>query len=632
MIQNLGQQSRRRIRSALPILVSVIIIGYIAFAFDGKAILQRFSNADFGWLLISFLSLIFVHIIASFRFLILLNIPLRITNFMHVNHANSLSLLAGTVFFNFFGQAVSRSHFIAKSKIHSDAVIIGIIEKFWSMLFLMIGAGLGSFLIFDYITIPERIILEWGITVGLCTLAASIAVFMLCRYGELTYDGTKSIDSLINAWPTILCSLAIQCLTLIAYLSIIAAFSLEVSWIRITCGILMVMLIASLPITVSGWGVRELSAGFIFALIGLTIEDGIAAGVAVGLLSILSLLANYIASHQLIKGLPSLIRLQQEKQASISTSASYLLGIALVFALVPIFVRVPTASGGISVSAADPLAILIGFSALLRLFTDNSHQRWWKIDGFALTLMLSASLLVGSALLGFWRFGITDWVLYNRLGGLFIIAAYLLSGLMLARWYHGSTRDLILAILAVTFLLEYGLDLFILLAGFSDFVHHPGHEFLTGWTGNRNKTAFILLVILSSILIWTKDSKPQKTRFAFGLVFLLSLFLAINGSRSGIATLVLIGIWFVVMHMRTLKYRWHILFAITAGAAVSLFAVAIVSPKVLLLEYWFNINNERFNSMVIAWELFLHYPVFGSGLGYFTQNYLETYGGPLVIH
>jgi hypothetical protein len=58
--------------------------------------------------------------------------------------------------------------------------------------------------------------------------------------------------------------------------------------------VLVVLLLAGVPLTVSGWGVREAGAALCFAAVGLLAADGVAAAVGYGLLSLVAALPGVV--------------------------------------------------------------------------------------------------------------------------------------------------------------------------------------------------------------------------------------------------------------------------------------------------------------------------------------------------
>ena len=439
----------------------------------------------------------------------------------------------------------------------------------------------------------------------------------------------------------------------------------DTSWVMTTAIFSVVMLGAALPISFAGWGIRELSAGFIFAFLGLDPSVGVLAAAVIGVLSLLALaghgvIISFIKSTK-SKTLPSTI--EQIGETHLERALAFFSGIAIAV-LVGFQARIPTGSGALTVNLADPVAFLAAISFLIIWYREYLHQAVWRINGLAPAMFLFVIMISYGWTYGYVNYGVVDWASFNRGVGFLVLLAYLFSGSMVTAFFgRRAVRLIIRAILISTLCI---LVLYVSTIYFLDkdtISRLQWRTFLfNGFIGNRNALAFVLTLVLSTSLAIKEPILGRWRPTAISLIFFLLL---ISGSRTGIITaglVVAVAMYFGYFSLKELVQTLIATVAISflhflltyliaylsllganiltganmpAGANVPAGAKGITGTSVLksldskLLS---RINVDRVASYRLGFEMWLANPVFGAGMGAFISEYMNDFRVPLTIH
>ncbi|MDX1634877.1 MAG: hypothetical protein R3280_09585, partial [Marinobacter sp.] len=136
----------------------------------------------------------------------------------------------------------------------------------------------------------------WWLVPALLVLLALVFRVPLLRY--LRRLG-RDLHRALLAWPAFAVQLAASGLIVASYLAVFLALAaglgagLEgdaagLDWARLLPLCAALLLAMALPMTIAGWGVREGVAALLWPLAGLPAEQGVALGVAYGLLVLVS--------------------------------------------------------------------------------------------------------------------------------------------------------------------------------------------------------------------------------------------------------------------------------------------------------------------------------------------------------
>lgn len=401
-----------------------------------------------------------------------------------------------------------------------------------------------------------------------------------------------------------------------------------------------------MPVSLAGWGVREMSAVFALGAIGVASGNALLSALVVGAGSLIAMAAlSAISLSSWREPAAKRLDIAQSLNVNYGTLLAYAVPLA-VATLVLFQIHVPLASGTLlNVNLADPIALLGGAMFLLQSVQRKQVPEWrvphLNLAVAATTLVLVIALFIGAA-----RFGFTEWAVVNRFFGWFVVLSYAMTGALMFRAASAdSTRLLLLTFIGATMaivLLELSL-LTAVAAGARYKLSLPVFtDAISGFAQNRNSFAFQILMALAATFVVAQGRRQRQI-----IVTTLLLGLWFTGSRSGwIAVSVL---FIAAIYLRAVSIRELapcalpcLILAITPLALTWMVvpprptdgAVPIIAPTVTpLLVPTATDTDERMLSLRLGWDMFLTYPLFGGGLGAF-RNLGITDGvkPPLLVH
>lgn len=395
---------------------------------------------------------------------------------------------------------------------------------------------------------------------------------------------------------------------------------------------------ASMPISVGGWGVREMTAVYVLGLLGISATDAITVSIMVGLCSTLIIMLSAPFS---LKG-SEILTLKKPPYSSIQTSAdiekiaAWVIG--MITAVTVFFQAYITLPGGVAnLNLADPFAILALAAVVIHTLFARELPHW-RLPSFNLALALISLLLVFGFTRGWMQIGITQWALGGRLIGWLVLLGYLSSGYLLVvnSGNHGLRRLVETLTATAAFVVIVQMALRLLDAwGFNPGVYLAAN--FEGYAGNRNAFAFQLLTTMASLLGYTKvygqhrkiGLKSKRTLLIPLLLGVLLTGLVWTGSRAGIGIgVLLIGAGFSRLYDRkimTLSVAIAIVFWLIVWFTVQSAAV----QSAISGDYS---DNERLATFTHALDLWQQSPILGAGLGVFIAQSAAWLGHPQVIH
>jgi len=568
---------------------------------------------------------------------------------------NILSQIVGLFAFQTLGQMVFRStyggYFVNNPQ---RLAALTLLEKVVAFSTLMIISVSGSFYITRNIEIGSRESLAILITL-LAILMSVVSV-----YGFALTPGQRRFGRKVGSFfrraglgRAAAISFVMHAMMLLSYILIAHTYLPDTSWVMTIAIFSVVMLGAALPISFAGWGIRELSAGFIFSFLGLDPSAGVLAAAVIGVLSLLALaghgvIINFIKSSK-AKTLPNTV--DQIGETHLEGALAFFSGIAIAV-LVGFQVRIPTGSGELTVNLADPVAFLAAISFLIIWYRSYLHHAVWRIKGLAPAMVLFAVMIVYGWTYGYVHYGAIDWASFNRGLGFLVLLAYLFSGSMVTAFFgRRAIRLIVRAILIST------LCILVLYVSTIDFLDKDTirnlrwRSFLfNGLIGNRNALAFVLTLVLSTALAIKEPILGRWRPTAISLIFFLLL---ICGSRTGIIAAGLLVA--VAMYFRYFSVK-ELVQTLIATVAISLLHFLITQFLTYVLVHDANIptsakgtsgasvlksmdakllskiHSDRVASYKLGLEMWLENPVFGAGMGAFISKYMNDFRVPLTIH
>jgi hypothetical protein len=466
--------------------------------------------------------------------------------------------------------------------------------------------------------------------------------------------GIRSRRSLAQFLKVVVITIIAQALVLGAFVLGGMGLAPDIGLVSLLAAAAITSFAASLPISVNGWGVREVTAIFAFGHVGIAPSSALAISILVGLCSTAVVLA----------ALPYLLRKENEMIGGIAPSdkktdrlpieKTATWGLVTASAIFIFFqIHIPLDGGVINLNLADPFAVL----ALATVATHSLYARElprWRVPKFNTLLLLVGLVLLLAFLNGLQVIGVTQWALAGRLFGWLILIGYLCIGVLTASYLGkmGIWRFIESMIAtAVVVVLFHAFMRWLVFSGWLDPAGMPLN--FEGFSGNRNAFAFQLLVCSALLLAYTGKAKEgrevtfrslrsSRDEFLAALHGVVLTGLVFTGSRAGILT----GLMLILgaglsrfVHRRILlkSVIYGLLFWLAfawllpwvsqtlAGEANARYAVqSIFSNEASNIERWETIQR--------GFDMWLESPWLGAGVGVFIEASTEWFKQPIVIH
>lgn len=439
-----------------------------------------------------------------------------------------------------------------------------------------------------------------------------------------------------------------QALVVASFVVGLRAAAPQTDMLSLVAAAAVVSFAAGLPISVNGWGVREVAAIHVFGLLGVPAGQALAVSVAVGVCATAVVLAAapLALPRAAADGAVAARASTSDRGAGAGPDeAAFTRTIVWLFMLavsVLVFFQVPIPLMGsvTTVNLADPFALVALALFGLHWFAARRPPPW---RGRALGpwMILAAAAMGVAFLIGVARFGITPWALGNRLTGLALLAGYLSVGaLAVAVGGNRALRQLVqmLLLAAATVTVVHLCARIGTAAGWFEIARLPPN--FEAYAGNRNAYAFQMLVVATVAAayaaVWARSQRSLPFVLPMAMV-LLGVWL--SQSRAGLITAAALGL---VGFVTARVHRRSIAFA-TLGTAAAVLMIYALRPWFDLMAggmvrasppaaLQFASDAERWESLTRGLGLWLDHPLFGAGLGAFVHGHLVETGTLLVIH
>ena len=537
--------------------------------------------------------------------------------------AVSAGSLAGALFFQIVGQLTARGVIAGRGGMPFAAVVvITAYERVTAAIVSAVFALGGAFFIFGNVYL-DRSAGGADLIKIIGGLVAATAAGALMGYGRIA---ARAVTPLLTVHFARRC-LAVIGLTLIVQIPVQAAYviaahtlSPQTSIADLLAASAIVMFAASIPISLAGWGMREMSAVVGLGAIGVPAHAALTAAVTIGIGSMLVFGALAAIS------LPNAGVSKRPKDV-LARSVDYYRVLTWVLpigaaTLVLFQVYVPVQSGLLNVNLADPFAILGGvLFALTAIGLRRAPQ--WRVPYINLAVTAATLVLTISLFIGAYRFGWTTWAVVNRFFGWFVLLAYGATGALIVEAAKTIGLRTILLTFAGAAAAVAGIETALVTMKSLSF-QFPGNPVAAeGFALNRNLFAFQLVMAITALVTFARGTAVQIALLA---LIMTALFFA--GSRSGwIAAIVVVAMSY---YLRATNAR-EILSSI--ACACILCATTIVDASAPPIVPNVSSTQERLVSIMGGLKLFWDHPVFGAGLGAFRNQMIPTAEGlPLVIH
>ncbi len=583
-------------------------------------------------------------------------------NWRSLFFAHSIGQVSNQIFLNIIGQSLSRAAALAADGVPFSASVLA---TYWeriqaaAVLFLLsLGSLWYLFVNIHFDLLPAGLSL---LSLLGAMLAAAIVVAATVLHPAGLLNGVPGgLRAMVRQWPSLVITLLAHACMLGAYLALLRGIGVMRLDGEVISALIIVMFTSSLPISFSGWGIRELSAAQALGAIGIGESAAVASAVTIGLLYLFLVVIFAVVSTTVV------MRHRKKYAAQRAPTAAFTPGIdwgnlgvtigALLCAVLMFFqLRLPTGSGELTVNIADLIALTSLGLAPYFLWT---HRHTLPLPRLLLIGLTAVSVVFLAALVyGYSRFGWTSWAFVNRGLGWLIILGYVATGFAITMTTDRQRRIILSAFVATgvtVAILQIGL----LLGVLSGIKFHPDVFSLPlkGHAGNTN--AFAVQMVMTgaaAIAAWRLGLFGRREYLLPLILSLIAASIYFCHSRAGLGMLLILLAAMMIFpagrHRRDLlpALLWPIAtlllstqFYIVYSFLTDLFAVQwlvgdqnYVTTLTGLLQV--NIERqsgdlERWTSIADGWAMWLERPIFGNGLGAYMHHYLSATGGPLIIH
>lgn len=594
-------------------------------------------------------------------------------NWRSLFFAHSIGQVSNQIFLNIIGQSLSRAAALAADGVPFSASVIA---TYWeriqaaAVLFLLSLASLWYLFVnihFDLLPAGLSLLSLLG---ALAATSAVVAVTALRPAGMLDQLGNH-LRAASRLWPSVLITLLAHACMLGAYLSLLWGLDVMRADGAVIAALIVVMFTSSLPISFSGWGIRELSAAQALGSIGISESVAVASAVAIGLLYLFLVVVFAVISTVIVMRHRKKYAARQQAVAVASTpgidwsNLGLIAGSVLCALLLFFQLRIPTSGSELTANIADLIALTSLGLAPYFLWT---HRQTLPLPRVLLAGLAGISLVILFSLVhGYVRFGWTSWAFLNRGLGWLILLGYAATGIAVAL-ATDRYRRVVLATFVATgttvAVLQIG-HLLAMLAGVKlspDVFVLP----LRGYAGNSNAFAVQMIMTAASAMVAYHLGIFGRRNYMLPLILsVIAIVIYFGHSRAGLG---MFGIALAVMMLfpagqARLKLLpallWPIVALLISSELRTIYAFAL-QMLVQIIEFFApnaapgeivssaHINSfammlqvnierqagdlERWTSISDGWAMWLEAPIFGSGLGAFMHHYLTATGGPLIIH
>jgi hypothetical protein len=622
---------KRVLKPAVSIILLAGVIFVVGYYYGTSEILDDIRAISVGALCAILLALFANAFAAVLRFKVIAGEIEHPVAFRRAVAVVSAGSLAGAVFFQIAGQLMARGVVAGRGGIpFASVVVITAYERFTAAIVSALFALGGAFFIFGNVYLDQSSGGAELLKIMAGLIAATTAGALL-GYGRMA---VRTITPLLTRHFVQRC-LTIIGLTLLVQIPMQAAYvmaahtlSPQTSIANLVAASAIVMFATSVPISLAGWGLREMSAVVGLGAIGVPAHAALTAAVLIGIGSLL------VVGILAAVSLPGSKTARQPAQTRAAKSIDYYHVLAWVLpigaaTLVLFQIYVPVQSGLLNVNLADPLAMLGGVLFILSCVR-LGHLPRWRVAYVNLAAAVATLVLGGSLLIGADRFGWTTWAVTNRFLGWFVLLAYAATGALIVRAGQKEGFRTILLTFAGATAAVAGVEVFLVMLAGLGFQIPVVPTAAEGFSLNHNFFAFQLLMAMSAAVAAVHGASLR--------IIILALVMAglyFSVSRSGwiAAVFVLATAWYLrVVNLRELSIA--ILGAASAAIVVVLLSnLNLAGPALPQFVPTTTSTQERLTTIVGGLKLFLDHPVFGAGLGAFrNEMHMASSGIPLLIH
>ncbi len=564
--------------------------------------------------------------------------------------AHSIGQISNQILLNVIGQSISRAAALAPDGV---PLSVSIMATYWermqaaAILFLLSLGGLWYLFInlhFDVLPTTKYM----ASLIAALSITAIVVALTALRSARLLQHLPSQLRGILRLWPSLLLTLAAHGCMLGTYLSLLWGLGISPFDGRVIAALIIVMFTASLPISFSGWGIREFSAAQALGVIGISESTAVASAVSIGLISLLVTVLFMICSSLLLlrRRPPALAPSSADMSIAIDWSGIAVTACAILCATLLFFqVRIPLQGGELTGNLADLIALTsLGLTPIFLWKHRNAlpAPSVLIIGLFAVSAVFAISLFYGYS-----RFGWTSWAFINRGLGWLIILGYTTTGLSIAMSGKAQYRDAVLGAVVATGTTLAVLQIILLVASLvgvsiqRDIFALP----LQAYAGNTNAFAVQMSVTAAAAITAQHLGLFDRWKYLLpAILTVLGIVIYYSHSRAGmgIFAITLIAMMVFPGHLPRRRLVPAILLPPLAIAAFSflydkVYNHLLTENSFVILMLAVNVTREsgdleRWKSIIDGWQMWLQHPVFGSGLGAYMEQHISATGRALIIH
>ena len=588
-------------------------------------------------------------------------------NWRSLFFAHSIGQVSNQIFLNIIGQSLSRAAALAADGVPFSASVIA---TYWEriqaagVLFLLSLVSLWYlFVNIHFDLLPAGLSLLS--LLGAMLVAAIVVALTVLRPAGMLSGVPGGLRAVLRLWPSVVITLLAHSCMLGAYITLLWGIGIARIDGTVIAALIVVMFTSSLPISFSGWGIRELSAAQALGAVGVDESAAVASAVAIGLLYLLLVVVFAVISTTIVMRHRRKYTAQTPPVTAPAPSIDWsnlgVIGGTLLCTLLLFFqLRIPTSSGELTANVADLIALTSLGLAPYFLWT---HRHTLPLPRVLLTGLAAVSLVLAASLVhGYLRFGWTSWAFLNRGLGWLIIMGYVTTGIAITMTTERYRRIILSAFIATgTAIAALQIVLmFVILGGFR---FHPDIFSLPlkAYAGNTNAFAVQMIMTGAAAIAARHLGLYGRRNYLLPLILsIIAVAIYFCHSRAGLGMFVIMlaammifpaamprrdllpaALWSIAALLASTQF--YLLYSLLLRLVGELLALRggllgdqnYISILTELLQV--NIERqsgdlERWTSITDGWAMWLERPVFGSGLGAYMHHYLSTTGGPLVIH
>lgn len=622
----------KKLRIIFSVAALVLAVVFVVWTSDLNTLALSASRVPASAFVLVFVVMTLGYLLASIRVQTFAAYAGHNLTFRGAVAAVSSGQIAGNFFFQIVGQTIARGALLSRAGIPvATTVVITGYERLLALLVSVVMAAVGAVYIFGTISIDSQ---SGGYDLAKLFMGAVLAMGGAAWLGW----GKRALATMPPFKPHyvgriligLLMSAAIQLSTMAAYIVVAHALAPSIPLLLLAAAASVVMLAASLPISLAGWGIREVSAVFALGAVGLSPSESLISAVTIGLLSLF--VAGVLALLSINAWKSNISSSTSASASGIDYSGALKTWLPIAGAVAIAFqIYLPTGSGQINVNFADPIAILGGALFVIWHIRSRAFPQW-RLPNVNLFLACFSLMTLFALLNGYAQIGWTSWALTSKAVGWLILMAYFFVGasivdadpkegfFVLLGTYAGSVTAIAALDLTLMVLRNVGVAVPEAMLPFR----------IAGFAQNANAFAFQLLLALAAILVLRMD-RVKKCAVA-AILFSAIWF---SGSRAGFGSMLVLlavtplTIW--GLQLAALK-RFAVVAVLVVVMTVALLLITASNESSVFYSLLYNQDSDRFSSILGGISLFRANPLLGAGLGVYVHDHMAKTGDFLPIH